>query len=109
MIRAVGANNANDRISFVRDDIDNLLVTNRTPRAADFYTDQGSRTCGVPLGYSQTYRFWCTLNNVFNENISAWLTMGGLKGKGIQSVFPSDYQLMPFTATNPQISPLGYP
>ena len=53
-------------------------------------------------------RFKAFFNNVFNENISAWLTMGGLKGKGIQSVFPSDYQLMPFTATNPQISPLGY-
>jgi hypothetical protein len=31
MIRAVGANNAKDKMSFVREDIDSLLVTNRTP------------------------------------------------------------------------------
>jgi hypothetical protein len=37
MISAAGANNANDKVSFVREDIDSLLVTNRTPHAADFY------------------------------------------------------------------------
>jgi hypothetical protein len=67
MIRAVGANNANDRINFVREDIDSLLVTNRTPRPADFHTGQES---GIPLGYSQTYWFCRILNNDFVENIA---------------------------------------
>jgi hypothetical protein len=37
MISAAGANNANERVSLVREDMDSLVVTNRTPLAADFY------------------------------------------------------------------------
>jgi hypothetical protein len=63
MIRAVGANRANDRISFVREGIDSLPVTNRTPIADDFYRDQQFQAFSVSGRYTKHTGFACALTN----------------------------------------------
>jgi hypothetical protein len=71
MIRAVGANRANERISLVREGIDSLPVTNRTPIAADFYRDQESEPAAIPGRYSKHTGFACALTNHLLKNIAA--------------------------------------
>jgi hypothetical protein len=47
---AVVANSANDRINLVREDIDSLLVTNRTPDVAGSHISSGSKALAFPGG-----------------------------------------------------------
>jgi hypothetical protein len=87
MIRAVGANRANDRASFVREGIDILLVTNRTPHAADVYTDQESEPAAFPEGTPKHTGFLRTLNNDFFEIIPPWLTPQSPAGRQAHVIY----------------------
>ena len=57
IIRAVGAKSANERISFVREGNDSLLVTNRTPTCSRFLHRPRIQSCSVSGRYPQTYWF----------------------------------------------------
>jgi hypothetical protein len=83
MIRAVGANRAKERASFVREGIDSLVVNNQLHLQPISTQTKNQNLHSVPGAYSKHTWFSCVVYNDSLAGYSSYVTRAGLGRVGL--------------------------